>query len=417
MENSATACSPSIQLEPLSSGSTNPGYAPIAGFRTPSCADSGLEPATGAITPIDDTDPASSTKTSLIQNDEPGKNAKEVPLSAKQIAGITVLFLLCTIAFSVSSALVKSTRRPDDLFDPGCIDKLGDSESPGFTQAFDLDLTFGNFTFTNAKILDVAWDTTVGQGGRLLHGWILYRCVMRRLLIHAMEYYCVTWRYYLTISWSRASFESLFVIIRDWFFMQGLSSFLCTLLLIYALSYTLLFSVLWSTATGYLSLSHRLYAMPDGNIVPLNTHDLALCWVLDGSRLNTAEDIVEVGPDFSALAPLTTSFKYTERTPCIDPYYSGNIKQNNSNPHWLVYTSGGWKAKQMTTIWDHFGISNGSNNIEQSSENFQSIRSCEWSSVVSRFLKQLMLTPCHRRHNQAALANLFASPRLADEWF
>lgn len=385
MDDSAAACSTSIQLETLSSGSTSPGPASVTTVEAPPCAVAGSESATLSATPIDDTEAASPATTLLNEKDGPRKKAKNL-FSQKQITGIASLFLLCTIAFAVSSSLVPSARPPPDLFDPGCIDKLGDSESPGVTQAFDLDLTFGNFTFTHAKILDVAWDTTIGQGGRLLHGWILYRCVMRRLLIHAMEYYCVTYRYYLTISWSRASFESLFVIIRDCFLMQGIASFLCTLLLIYALSYTLLFSLLWSTATGYLSLSHRLYAMPDGNIVPLNTHDLALCWVLDGSRLNSTDDRVEVGPDFSALAPLTSSFRYTETKPCIDAYYSHSTdpKENPSNPHALIYTSGGWKAEHLTTIWDHFGTVNGTNNIEQTSENFQSIRACEWAPMLER---------------------------------
>lgn len=197
-----------------------------------------------------------------------------------------------------------------------------------------------------------------------------------------MEYYCATYRYYLTISWSRASFDSLYVILRDCFLMQGIASFLCTLLLIYALSYTLFFSLLWSTATGYLSLSHRLYAMPNGNFVPLNTHDLALCWVLDGSRFDQAEDHIEIGPDFSTLGSLTTPIEYNDTKPCIDAYLSRDEKEVHSNPYSLVYTSGGWKVDTTTTIWDHFRTINGSNNIEQSSENFSSIRACGWTPMA-----------------------------------
>lgn len=378
MHNSTTACSPSIQLQVLSAESTDPESEPIASIETSSCTEAGLEPTSGAITPTNYTGLTSPAKPSSIRDDGPGETTKDIPLSKKQIAGITGLFLLGTVAFSVSSGLVQSNEARlisshSDLFDPACIDKLGDSESPSITQAFDLDLVFGNFTFTNAKVLDVAWDTTIGQGGRLLHGWILYRCVMRRLLIHAMEYYCVTYKYYLTISWSRASFESLYVILRDCFLMQGIASFLCTLLLIYALSYTLFFSLLWSTATGYLSLSHRLYAMPNGDIVPLNTRDLALCWVLDGSRFDATDDYVAVGPDFSALGALTTPYNYTKTEPCLNV---SSTEDRYFDPRWLVYTSGGWKVDKTTTIWDHFGTVNGSNNIEQSSENFQSIRAC-----------------------------------------
>lgn len=301
---------------------------------------------------------------------------------------------MSTIAFAVASGLVQSngkrlTRSYSDLFDPGCIDKLGESGSTAIAQAFDLDLTFGNFTFTHAKLIDVAWDTTIGQGGRLLHGWILYRCVMRRLLIDAMEYHCVTYKYYLTISWSRASFESLCIIITDLFSMQGIASFWCTLLLIYALSYTLLFSLLWSTATGYVSLSHRLYAMPDGNMVTLNTPDLTLCWVLDGSRLNSTDDHIETGPDFSALGYLPTSFNYADTKPCVNVSFTGNTKSTDFRTRWVVYTSGGWKVDSTTTIWDHFRLDSGTNSIEQSSHNFQSIRACGWKPALLRIMNML----------------------------
>lgn len=349
----------------------------------PSHAEQGLGLVGGASTPTDATAPASPTTEMSISDNEQEKMIRDSPLSRKKITGIAAVFFLFTAAFAVASGLLLSngkrlTRSYSDLFDPGCIDRLGGSGSSSVSQAFELDLTFGNFTFTHAKIIDVAWDTTIGQGGRLLHGWILYRCVMHRLLIHAMEYYCVTYKYYLTISWSRASFESLWVILRDWFTMEGVASFWCTLLLIYALSYTLLFSLLWSTATGYLSLSHRLYAMPDGNIVPLNTPDLTLCWVLDGSRFDSTDDHIEVGPDFSTLGSLKASLNYAETKPCLNVSFSGDTKDTDIHTYRLAYTSGGWKVDSRTTIWDHFGLKNGTNTIEQSSENFKSIRTC-WS--------------------------------------
>ncbi|KAK2597903.1 hypothetical protein N8I77_012656 [Diaporthe amygdali] len=360
-----------------------------------SCAEAVSEPTSGDVTPAVDVAQASPATPLSLRDDSPERTSEDPQLSHKQIKGFAGLFLLCTIGFAVSSELVQSnekrlSRSYSDIFDPGCIDKLGDSGSPGIAQAFNLDLTFGNFTFTQAKIIDVAWDTTIGQGGRLLHGWILYRCVMRRLLIYAMENYHVTCRYYLTVSWSRASFESLCGILKDFLFVQGLTNFYCTILLIYALGYTLLFSLLWSTATGYLSLSHRLYAMPDGNIVPLDTRDLALCWVLDGSRFDSPDDHVEIGPDFSTLDSLAEYFTYTDKTPCINESSSGDIKGTNLSPRRrLVYTSGGWKVNTATTIWDHFGLINGSNNVKNSSENFQSIR----AYAITKQLLQISLDP------------------------
>ncbi|KAL1881234.1 hypothetical protein Daus18300_001085 [Diaporthe australafricana] len=165
------ASTPAIEMERLVPESTELG--PFNPNR-----EAGLEPTSGEITPINDG--ASSITPLSIQEDEPDIPKKDTPLSHRQVAGVAGLFFLFTAAFAASTVLVQSngnrlTRSDPDLFDPGCIDKLGDAGSPRVTKAFDLDLTFGNFTFTNAKVIDVAWDTAIGQGGRLLHGWILYR--------------------------------------------------------------------------------------------------------------------------------------------------------------------------------------------------------------------------------------------------
>ncbi|KAG6355160.1 hypothetical protein INS49_004241 [Diaporthe citri] len=271
-------------MEPLSSASTDAGSAPISVAETSSYAEAGLELASAAITPINDTSGASPSKPLTIQDDEPHETTKDVPLSNKHITGVAVLFLLGTIAFAVSSGLVKSneaTLAPSysDLFDPGCTDKLGDSGSPAITQAFNLDLTFGNFTFTHAKILDVAWDTTIGQG--------------------------------------------------------------------------------------------------------------ALCWVLDGSRFDSTDDHIEIGPDFSSLGTVTTAYNYTKTKPCLNVLSTEYPEASYFHTRRLVYTSGGWKLDKTTTIWDHFNTINGSNNIEQSSENFQSIR----AYAITKQLLQISLDP------------------------
>lgn len=330
--------------------------------------------------------PASLLSGSDHDGDEaPKTTVSHTNLSRKRIATISGLFLLVTVAFAVASQLLQSdkehpARDYTDIIDPDCIDKLGDSGEPRVAQVLDLDLTFGNFTFTNAKIVDVAWDTAIGQGGRILHGWILYRCVMRRLLLYAMEHYSITYKYFVTLSFSRDSLLSFLIIFRNIFSMRGLSSTFCAILLVYALGYTLCFSLLWSAATGYVSLSHRLYAMPNGDITPINTHDLTLCWVLDGSRFGWPNDHIEMGPDFSTIDSRLskTPFTYINgRKPCIRWYADEDSTVDiDSREKGLAYSLGGWKINTTTTIWDHFGWDNGSNTLNQASETFRSIRAC-----------------------------------------
>lgn len=351
------------------------------GVETSAYSEQGLDLGSGDVTPTTGVPHSSPTTRLSLQDAKPAQIREDPQLSYKQILAVSGLLLLLATGFAISSGQVQFNKKRlarsySDVFDPSCIDKLSDSGYSSMARAFDVDLIFGNFTFTQAKVIDVAWDTTIGQGGRLLHGWILYRCVMRRLLIDAMEHNNVPFRYYFTVSWSQASIPSFGRILGDIVYMKGWTTILCTILLVYALGYTILFPLLWSTATGYFSLSHRLYAMPDADIVPLNTRDLALCWVLDGSRLNMTGDHIEMGPDFSAIGSLVNPLAYTDKKHCINGSTNGNINPTDLRNRSLVYTSGGWKVDTTTTVWDHFGLSNGSNNIGDSSENFQSIRAC-----------------------------------------
>lgn len=289
-------------MEYLRPGSTDPTII----VEDTAYSDGYLDPTSGNVTPAASISRSLSATPLSFGDVKPTGTVEDPQLSYKQISLISGVLLLFTAGFAVSCGLIQSNtpklaRSYSDVFDAGCVDTLGDSESSKMAQVFELDMTFGKFIFTQAKVIDVVWDTTIGQGGRLLHGWILYRCVMRRLLIDAMEHHHVTFRYFFTVSWSRASLDSLWAILKDIVYMKGSTTILCTTLLVYALGYTLLFPVLWSAATGYFSLSHRLYAMPDATLVPLNTSDLALCWVLDGNRLNISRDHIELGPNFSAL--------------------------------------------------------------------------------------------------------------------
>ncbi|KAI1363668.1 hypothetical protein F5Y08DRAFT_354276, partial [Xylaria arbuscula] len=214
-----------------------------------------------------------------------------------------------------------------------------------------LDLTYGNFTFTQAKVIDVAWDTVIGQGGRLFHGWILYRCIIYPLLVLAMEISTVTYPYYTTLSFSQASFKTLVESFKMLRLTRSYSILFCTILLIYTLTYTLLFPLVWSAATGYVSLSHKLYAMPGDEIVSLDSEHLSLCWVLDPTKLNLSAPLIEIGPDFSTL--LSNSGRTSDnsvRESCLNLTNQDSGKWRKLD---LQYGSTGWKAKSADrTIWD-----------------------------------------------------------------
>ncbi|KAI0096660.1 hypothetical protein GGR51DRAFT_542967 [Nemania sp. FL0031] len=281
----------------------------------------------------------------------------------------TLAFLVGSIAFIILSEVVRAKRKPliqtfsDDL-NPSCTD-FGNSAAE---QRFAIDLAFGNFTFTQAKIIDATWDTVVGQGGRLLHGWILYCCIIYPLLVLAMEISTVTYPYYVTLSFSKASFETLIQALRMLPMTKSYSVLLCSVLLIYTLVYTLFFPLIWGTSTGYLSLSHKLYAMPGGDVIPLNSENLSLCWVLDPNKLGIPTRHVEIGPNFSTILSNHRVLSHNRNDVCL----------NISSPGWpawskynMRYDAGGWRFEsEGSSIWDFLV-----GGMEQSSENFMNIQS------------------------------------------
>ncbi|KAI1128706.1 hypothetical protein F5Y10DRAFT_291740 [Nemania abortiva] len=273
----------------------------------------------------------------------------------------TLPFLLGSIVFIILSEVIRAKQKllgqdlSDDL-NPSCTD-FGNSAAE---QRFALDLAFGNFTFTQAKLIDATWDTVIGQGGRLVHGWILYCCIIYPLLVLAMEISTVTYPYYTTLSFSKASFETLIQLLRALHITKSYSVLLCSILLIYSLTYTLFFSVIWGTATGYLSLSHKLYALPGGEIIPLNSGNLSLCWVLDPTRFGLPTPHVEIGPNFSDILSTQRSSSLNESDVCL------NISKpdlSDWSKYKLRYDTSGWNFKNTTgsSIWDLFAVKTESN--------------------------------------------------------
>ncbi|RYC65716.1 hypothetical protein CHU98_g530 [Xylaria longipes] len=324
-------------------------------------------------------------ESTTLANDGDVLSAASNKSLAKRPILIMVAFLIGSVVSGILSEIIQAKRSTigqvlsDDL-NPSCTD-FGNSASE---QTFALDLAYGNFTFTQAKLIDATWDTVIGQGGRLLHGWILYRCVIYPLLVVAMEISTVTYPYYTTLSFSKASFETLLRLLRTLHLTTSYSVLLCTILLIYTLAYTLFFSLIWGTATGYLSLSHKLYAMPGGDVVPLNSENLSLCWVLDPTRseLSMTTPHIEDGPKFSAILSARPSSPHPRSKACLN--ISGSDPQDTDIYNLQYYNFSGWRSKSANSynIWDLF-----EGTKETSSENFMNIQRCE-SCMNYNSLKQ-----------------------------
>lgn len=300
------------------------------------------------------------------------KSADNISRRRRAIPGLALT--LGFTAFVVGAAFFdfpnsRPTGAPD-VFDLRCNDGADDP----IEQKFALDLTFGRFTFAQAKTIDIAWDTIIGQGGRMLHGWILYRYVLHPLLVVLMERFTVPSDFYIALSFSRSSIETLWTLSGFMFRRESITIFLCTWLVIYALGYTLLFSVIWSAATGYVSVSQNFYPMPNGDVVPLNSPELTLCWALDGTRFGLSDRLIELGPNFADVGGFTKDL-----SPNGAKQPNGTtlcFKKTSDQNQTLHYTASGWRYQNVTTAWDYFALEGDTTSIGNSSSNFKSIRDC-----------------------------------------
>lgn len=119
------------------------------------------------------------------------------PLTNGQVT-LLLLELLAVVALTVAG--VKGLfMLPDlDLFSvPPMTQDCGGYSVPAVERSFYINLQIArDLSFTRAKLLDLAWDTVVGQGGRFLHGWLLYQ-VAASQLAWMMEYSSVPYYFQL----------------------------------------------------------------------------------------------------------------------------------------------------------------------------------------------------------------------------
>lgn len=202
------------------------------------------------------------------------------------------MLVYSTIAFAATS------RIQSDFTDDLC-DKEAASKSE---QRFVIDIRFGGgYSFAQAKLIDVAWDLLVGQGGRFLHGWILCHYVVSDALVWIMERSAVPYHYYTNLSFSTVSFWSLQSLGKMLLRKPGWRTTASATWMSFAIVYVLAFSTIWGAATGYISPSTRVYKMPDGALVSLDSNLLAMCWDIKDSRVGWADGHIEMGPSLKEI--------------------------------------------------------------------------------------------------------------------
>lgn len=151
-------------------------------------------------------------------------------------------------------------------------------EAPGATWRimdssyfFTPNLSFGAFTFTQVKVIDVAWDLIIGRGGQFLLTWVNYR-VFNEWLVYHMEMHFTSYKLYAAMAFETTTMGTLGVLAKE-FLAFGEKTWgrlfrrLAILSMLLSTFYVLAFPTLMAAMTGYITTYEPYVQSYDYNLI------------------------------------------------------------------------------------------------------------------------------------------------------
>ncbi|KAI0011042.1 hypothetical protein F4779DRAFT_637798 [Xylariaceae sp. FL0662B] len=210
------------------------------------------------------------------------------------IAGL--LYVICIATDSLSDGFSNLTAcRSGDNFSPfwDGYDLLAPS---GF---FQITLKFGNFTFTQAKVIDIIWDIVIGRGGQAILAWISWR-VFRNYVTTSILSTPITFAtFFIVFLQQEPSILSIIRVIRDFSCRRGLVSKTAMTFMASSMILTLGWSTLAGSMSGYTTVNESFVRDPDGNFVPFYRFQPLAYVIHDGWRIGLSGDQPVPSTNFS----------------------------------------------------------------------------------------------------------------------
>jgi hypothetical protein len=219
-----------------------------------------------------------------------GPEKKKKAVILEQLYAFLLVAAFSIIPMSVFfSAEPISTIFKDKVI--SCGNSFGTPENAtvsGIEKLFVLDQTFGQFTFSQVKILDVAWDIVIGRGVQLI-AWFVGYLVFSDALLRAIERHPASFQIFQRIALEGPSLLSLYTLIKE--LWRAKSHRTKTLFLYIWLStlYIISIPMFLGAMTGYDSTSIAWVSLDDSNnIVPAAA--LQTSFLVDGTWNETFKE-------------------------------------------------------------------------------------------------------------------------------
>lgn len=164
-------------------------------------------------------------------------------------------------------------------------DNPANSTIKGLDGLFVLDATWGRYSFSTVKVIDVAWDIIVGRGVQLFAWWIAYN-VFSDALLRVIERHPASFRIFQRIALEGPSVLSTWTLCKELFHVKSKRTKALFAYITISTTYVLCLPMFMGAMTGYDSTSIAWMDLDDSNnIVP--TSAVKLSWALTGTSNST----------------------------------------------------------------------------------------------------------------------------------
>ncbi|KAL1793769.1 hypothetical protein ACET3X_008751 [Alternaria dauci] len=155
----------------------------------------------------------------------------------------------------------------------------------GIEKLFALDATFGRFSFSQVKAIDVLWDLVVGKGAQALAWWASYT-VFCDALLRAIERHPASFEIFQRIANEGPGLLSLWTLIKELWNAKSARTKALFFYMFWSTGYVLLVPIVLGAMTGYDATSIAWIDLQgENNIIPATA--LHETWVVAGTKNET----------------------------------------------------------------------------------------------------------------------------------
>ncbi|KAI1137828.1 hypothetical protein F5Y05DRAFT_63377 [Hypoxylon sp. FL0543] len=192
------------------------------------------------------------------------------------------IYLAVLDLLSIYSEHPSTACRPDGSFNFN-LSEYSSWTASGF---FDINLGFGDLTFTQVKVIDISWDITIGRWGQVLMAFISWRA-FADYVTTSMAFVPVTYVTFFTVFLeNEPSFLSTLRVTRAFISDRGIKSKISMGFMILSMLFLIGWPTMASAMTGYTTLNKAFVPDTNVNYIPFSDFQPIAYIVHDGWRVN-----------------------------------------------------------------------------------------------------------------------------------